>query len=257
MLTHTFITTLAQAQADKSATEAVVNIFSSFDALAHPKELVAALKQLPMVLAAIFICAGLVCMLQGFRLYKSVVIAIALITGLTVGYRLGETVKAEVILAGCLGVLLAVVAWPLMKYAVAVAGGIAGAFVGASAWVGIGTQLNNHGFHIDIGTPWVGALAGLLILGMLSFILFELSVVLFTSFSGSVLAVLGIIALMLQVDAWQSGIASGLVDKPMAIPLLVLVPAMVGLVLQHQWGAFKKMKKPTSPGAPAAAAKPA
>ena len=45
--------------------------------------------------------------------------------GLLQSTALGAHIQAEVIVAGCLAVLLAVVAWPFMKYAVAVFGGLA------------------------------------------------------------------------------------------------------------------------------------
>jgi len=250
-----FTPLLAQAAVDANTTEgtaaAIAGLFDRLDMLAQPTELVEKLQQLPVVMAAMFVAVGLVCLLQGFRLYKAVVLLIALITGVTVGYNLGHHVQAEVIVSCCLGVLLAVVAWPLMKYAVAVAGGLAGAFIGANAWTGFVAQMSDLGFTLNAQTPWIGALFGLLTLGLLSFILFELAVILFTSFSGATLAVLGIIALLLQIDALREGITNGLADKPMIIPMLVVVPAVIGLVLQQQLGGFKKLHD--AGGAPAGA----
>ncbi len=237
----------------QEATESVANVFSRFDALAYPEQLVPHLQQLPTVLAAIFVAAGLVCLLQGFKLYKAVVVAIALITGIVTGYRLGQMVQAEVIVAGCLGVLLAVVAWPLMKYAVAIAGGIAGAFLGANTYAALAIETSRHGSTLDPNNAWIAALVGLMMLGLLSFILFDLSVVLFTTVSGSILAVMGIFALLLQIPGWQDAIARGLVDKPIVLPMLVIVPAVIGLVLQQQRGAFKNSGNATP--APAGAKK--
>ena len=248
-------TTLLAQAADANTTEGtaatIAHLFDRVDILAQPDQLMAKLANLPVVMAAVFVAIGLVCMLQGFRLYKGVVILIALITGISVGYKLGQTVEAEVIVAGCLGVLLAVVAWPLMKYAVAVAGGLAGAFIGANAWTGFVAQMSSHGFTLNEQTPWIGALFGLLTLGLLSFILFELAVVLFTSFSGATLCVLGIMALLLQIDGLREGITNSLAKKPMIVPMLVIVPAVIGLVLQHQFGGLKKTPPPKKAGAPA------
>ena len=44
----------------------------------------------------------------------------------------------------------------------------------------------------------------MIVCGMLAFILFKLTVVLFTSGSGSTLAVLGFLALILQFKPWQN-----------------------------------------------------
>lgn len=240
--------TLAVGNSFAEITAAIANLFSQVDGLAHPAEMVHKLQQLPIVLAGVFIAVGLVCMLEGFKLYRWVVIAIAAVTGLVIGYQLGQAVQAEVIVAVCLGVLLGVVAWPLMKYAVAVAGGVAGAFIGANAWTAgaIILQKSGHAWA-NPSTAWAGALMGLVILGLSSFILFEVSVLLFTSISGSVLAVMGILALLLQVPTFQQSLASGL-SNPVIMPMLVIVPAVIGLVFQHHQGALKATKRPPAPG---------
>ncbi len=235
-------TTLAQQTTTDDTTFSLIpRIFNRMDALAHPDNLVSALEQTGVVVAAIFVVTGLVCLLQGYKLYKGVVILLALILGGVVGYRLGLHIQAEIIVAGCLAVLLAVVAWPFMKYAVALAGGLAGAFIGANTWTALADQINaTTGATVSPEAYWAGALMGIILFGMLSFILFELSVVLFTSVSGSVLAVLGIIALLLQVPSWREAIGGSLKAHPMVVPLLVIVPAVIGLVIQQHFGGLKK-----------------
>jgi hypothetical protein len=81
---------------------------------------------------------------------------------------------------------------------------------------------------------------GIIFFGLLSFILFQLSVVMFTSFSGALLAVIGTIALLLQVPAWRESIANALQANPLVIPVLVIVPAVIGLVIQHHWGGLEE-----------------
>ena len=237
--------TLAQQATDDTTVNLIPRIFNRLDTLAHPDNLVTALEQTGWVIASIFVVTGLVCLLQGYKLYKGVVILLALILGGVVGYRMGQHIQAEIIVAGCLAVLLAVVAWPFMKYAVALAGGLAGAFIGANTWTALADQINiNTGTTVSPDAYWAGALMGIILFGMMSFILFELSVVLFTSVSGSVLAVLGIIALLLQVPAWRESIGSSLKANPMVVPLLVIVPAVIGLVIQHSFGGLKRKAAP-------------
>jgi MFS family permease len=238
---------LALAQASDKHTQLIVpRLFDRMDTLAHPDKLIPALQQTGWVIAAIFIAVGLTCLLQGYKLYKGVVIMIAAVLGVVIGYKLGQSIQAEFIVAGCLGVLLAVVAWPLMKYGVAIFGGLAGAFLGANAWTAMADLVNKTGSTLVLppNAYWAGALIGLILFGMLSFILFELSIVVFTSVSGSVLAVLGILALLLQVPSWQSSISSSIASNPMIIPMLVLVPAVAGLVMQSRFGGMKKGPKP-------------
>jgi hypothetical protein len=235
--------TLAQAttSTDHDTVTIIPRLFNRLDALAHPQELVKVLEQMGWVIASIFVVTGLVCLLQGYKLYKWVVILLALTLGGAVGYKLGQQIQAEVIVAGCAAVLLAVVAWPFMKYAVALAGGLAGAFIGANAWTGLAQQISQT-TSVDLSPDayWAGALMGIILFGMMSFILFELSVVLFTSVSGSVLAVLGILALLLQVPAWREAIGKSLEAHPLVIPLLVIVPAVIGLVIQQSFGGLQK-----------------
>ena len=71
------------------------------------------------------------------------------------------------------------------------------------------------------------------IYGMLAFILFKLTVVVFTAVSGSTVAVLGALALLLQVPNWNSSIRSSIATNAIALPLLVLAPAAIGLIFQH------------------------
>lgn len=234
---------LAQAQPTADPGQSAVQlpgIFRRIDALAHPDELIAVLQDMSWVIAAILVAVGLVCMLQGYKLYRWVVLLVALGLGMAVGWQLGEHIQAEVIVAGCLGVLLAVVAWPFMKFAVAACGGLAGAFIGANCWTAIAVQANKVGaINLPPDAYWAGALMGLILFGLLSFILFEVSVVVFTSFSGSVLATLGVIGLLLQVPSWQTGIANAIKANPMVVPMLVIVPAVAGLVIQHGFGGMK------------------
>lgn len=217
-------------------------LFDRFDALAHPDNLIHVLQQTTWVVGMIFLVVGLTCMLQGYKLYKGVVIITALLLGAIVGYKLGQSIQAEVIVAGCLGVLLAVVAWPFMKFAVAACGALAGAFIGANAWSAIANHINaaSEAASLDPNAYWAGALVGLVLFGLLSFILFELSVVVFTSFSGSVLAVLGVITLLLQVPAWRESVAASIQANPLIMPMLVIVPAVIGLVLQQQFGGLQR-----------------
>ena len=232
------------AQENGEAPDAVIpNLFGRLDTLAHPEMLVDNLQKLSIISAAIFVTVGIVCLLQGYKLYKGVVIFMALALGWIVGHHLGKHIEAEFVVATCLGVLLAVVAWPFMKYGVALAGALAGAFIGANAWSALAERINSSGsVTLPPDAYWAGALIGLVLFGLLTFILFEWSIVLFTSVSGSVLAVIGILALLLQIPAWQEGLTKSLTANALVIPMLVIVPAVAGLVLQHQFGAGQKLE---------------
>lgn len=217
--------------------ENVTGMFSRGDALAHPDLIVSHLQSLSVVWATVFIIVGVLCLLNGYKFYKIAVVGLALLLGLFAGYGLGTKIGAPLIIAGCFGVLLAVLAFPLMKYAVALFGGLAGAFIGANLWAGFAHAFNRAAqTTMPADAYWVGALIGLMLFGMLAFVLFKLSIVLFTSVSGSTIAVLGVIALLLSFEPWTATVTSGLTANKVVIPLLVFIPAIFGLIYQEQWG---------------------
>jgi hypothetical protein len=229
--------------------ETITKCFTRADTLAHPAAVVEALTTLSVVWAVVFIVAGALCLFNGYKFHKSATVALALVIGLFAGYwmSLRLNIQAPYLIAGCVGILLAVVAFPLMKYTVALLGGLSGAFVGANLWSSIAAVSGNAD---AVQHHWIGALVGLVICGMLAFVVFKLSVVFTTSVSGSLLAVFGVVALLLNFpsDALRGSISSSLTSHAIILPMLVLVPAVIGLIMQE---------KPAAAGAtPAAAAKP-
>ena len=221
--------------------DVLAGIFSHGDALAQPQNVIEHLSALGAVWAVIFVIVGGLCLFNGYRFYRAATIGVALLLGMFAGYWFGAKIGAPYVVAACLGVLMATLAFPLMKYAVAVMGGLTGAFVGANLWAGLSHAVNTIAsegsatpkFLMPEGAYWLGAFLGLLVFGMLAFILFKLSVVWFTSVSGSTLAVLGVIALLLSFEPWRANVASSLSANNLIIPLLVFVPAMIGLILQQ------------------------
>jgi hypothetical protein len=123
-----------------------------------------------------------------------------------------------------------------MNYAVSVLGGLAGAFLGANAWTSA-ERLYYNGTETPITSNyWVGALMGLVIGGMLAFILFKFAVVMFTSVSGSTIAVLGAVALMMQIPLIEPAVTKSIMAHATVLPLLVFVPATIGFILQESQG---------------------
>jgi len=232
--------TLAQTHASQAAArsglnicEAVNGMFSRIDTLAHPANLVPYLQSLSVVWAVVFLIAGLICLLNGYRVYQPIIVISGLILGILAGYWLGEKINASQIVAGCLGLLLAVACFPLMKYAVAALGALAGAFIGANTWTSVAAAVGDaRSAEAAAQNYWVGALIGLLVFGMLAFIVFKLSIIMFTTISGSTLVVLGAMALLLQIPAWREGITQRISAHAAIVPLLVFVPAVIGLILQ-------------------------
>ncbi len=217
----------------QSAFEVITAIFSNGDALAQPQQLVEALGNLSLVWAVVFLIVGVLCLFNGYRYYKATTVILALLIGAFAGYALGKQIGAQWIVAGCLAALLATLCFPLMKYAVAVLGGLTGAYIGANVWSACAQLFAEPGqVASNAEHYWIGALIGLIVLGMLAFIVFKLSVIVFTSISGSSIAVMGFLALLLQLPSFSDGVASGVKAHAAVIPILVIVPAVIGLILQ-------------------------
>ncbi len=217
----------------KNLGNVIGRIFSHIDALVQPETVLGALEDLWYVWAIVFLVCGILTMINGYRMYPVVTTALAAMIGIFVGYRVGQHMGSPEVVAGCLGLLFGVLCVPFMKYAVAVIGGLVGAFWGANLWASAISFIGKDGPPET--TIWIGALMGLVICGMLSFIVFKLTVVFFTSVSGSTMAVLGAVALLLQIESFRGSVTDAINNekgKASILLLLVLVPAIIGMIMQ-------------------------
>lgn len=267
------LSTLAQATEESSGSidlwaqahhvfKTSVDIFSRGDTLASPGELIPELAQLGELWAIVFVVLGLVCLLKGYTFHKVMTVALLVVLGAMLGYWMGLEIQGPpFVVAGCVSVLLAVLAFPLMKYAVAVLGGLSGAFIGSNLWAGLGrgldaaaaSRIESQGQEAASGSIivraaeimpadayWAGALIGLIVCGLAAFALSKITIHLFTSVSGSTIAVFGVIALLLSMNGIRDTVATELSRSPLIIPLLVFVPAAIGFLMQEKasgaWG---------------------
>src|SRR5262249_50145482 len=148
----------------------------------------------------------------------------AALVGAFIGARIGE--KGGSAAAGaCVGALLSgAITWPMMKYAVAAMGGIFGALVGASIWRAAG---------LDPALCWAGALPGLVGFGMLSFIIFRGSVMMYMCVQGSVMLIFGILGLAYKYQEVGPKVTENMTVKPFLLPLAIFIPALLGLIYQQ------------------------
>jgi hypothetical protein len=180
---------------------------------------------------ALIIIGGLL-MAFGFKAYKWIV----LLNFVAIGWWLGSQLflNAEtadkgaddlMIVSQVAGaMLMGIVAWPLLRWSVAACGGFVGFGIGMVVWAYCGQPVN---------MAWAGGLVGLVVLGMLSFVLFKTSVILFTSIEGAALFVFGTCALLLRYAPWEKQVATS-VNKPILIPMVITTIAAISLFWQHQ-----------------------
>lgn len=213
------------AASGEGGLEPLRRAFSRLDILNHPSELLDALSQLPLIGASVIVVVGVLCVLNGYRWHKWVIIALAFLLGLGLGQMLSAQMGKSSIIAVSLGLLCAIIATPMLKIAVAIFGGLTGAFIGANAWTA--AQVS------PAEATWAGAAMGFILLAMASLVFFRLVIVLFTSIGGAAMIVFGTITLLLHVDAWEPAVRNSLSSNHLLVPLLVTLAAVSGIVLQQ------------------------
>ncbi len=215
-----------------------------------PAEVLDHLQQLAVWQAAILLVAGFVYMLWGWKIFK----ALVTVNLAVVGYLLGSMAAAALTSAnpsahdphwplygGLIGAgVLAILAWPLMKYAISLMGSAAGSFGGYHLWRYLASLHRPEWVQYS----WVGGLVGFLLMGALAFVLFRAIILFFTSLQGAVLAVAGGLALALNVESWQGSVRNHLLRDKHLWPLLVIVPTLAGFIFQALSMARKKSPSP-------------
>lgn len=202
-------------------------IFREADLLSRPQELLDRLATMPAVFGVVVMIVGAICILQGYRWHRWIVVLLALMLGLAVGNMVSAQIGRSSVVAIAMGLLFAAVASPMLKFTVAVFAGLAGAFLGANVWSLVQGDA--------AGEPWPGAVMGFILLALSSFLIFRISIILFTSLGGAAMFVIGGIASLMHIDAVQTAVRDHLAQHQLVVPLLVAVAAVVGFVLQESW----------------------
>ncbi|MGB7157709.1 MAG: hypothetical protein WBD40_06560 [Tepidisphaeraceae bacterium] len=183
-------------------------------------------------LATILVIGGIVYLVFGVYLYKALItINLAVVgayLGALIGFKTGGS--AAMIPWALIGAFcFAALTWPLMKYAVAVMGGLYGFLLGAAIWRTGG---------LEARYAWAGGGMGLIGFGMLSFILFRGSIMMYTSLQGSVMLVFGLLGLIFKYQSLSPKLLASLTSQPIVLPLSIFIPTVLGLIYQQtQFGA--------------------
>jgi len=185
-------------------------------------------RQMTPGVAAGLIIVGIVYLLFGYQIFKAVVLINAAVVGAYIGAYLGQEGDAATIGGVICAVAAAAIAWPTMKYAVAIMGGLFGALLGASIWRGV---------NLDPNLIWAGALMGLAGFGMVSFIVFRGSVMMYTSLQGAFMMVFGILGLIYQYSDGAKQVSEHLKIQPVLLPAAIFIPALLGLIFQQHYHA--------------------
>jgi hypothetical protein len=184
--------------------------------------------------ALMFISFGSVCLLYGWRVFKILVVISFGLIGLVLGMTITKQVVGlnNQLAGGLIGMgVFAVLSVPLMKWAVSILGAGAGAFLAAAIW---------YACDLPEQYIWAGALTGLVAGGMISFIIFKLAIMLFSSLMGSSLIATGSMALLNLYPNTSTQIHDLVFDIKWFMPVAIIVPTLIGVFLQNRF--FKESK---------------
>jgi len=178
--------------------------------------------------AVLAIAFGVIPLMYGWRIYKVLTVIglglLGLYLGMWIGARFDKVLPGAIIGAA----LLTVLAIPLTRWAVSILGAVAGAVIAAGVW---------NACNLPEEYVWAGAMVGLVAGGMISFIVFKLSVMLFTSFAGTSLVIVGVFALIYRYETFvmdppTTHLNQLYYNNPWFLPGLFLAGTLLGIVIQ-------------------------
>ena len=191
-------------------------------------EQIATLSWLQAFIAVSF---GAVYLLYGWRIFKALAVISFAFLGLYAGMWVGGQFFDNVLLGGVVGAaLLAALAIPLMRWAVSILGAVAGGTLTAGLW---------YACQLPEQYIWAGGLVGIVAGGMISFIIFKIAVMLFTSLGGGALIVTGLLSLLYQYESIQDppteNIKELFYNQSWFMPVLLMISTAVGIIVQNKF----------------------
>jgi len=187
------------------------------------------ISQLSWLQAVMAISFGAVYMLYGCKIFKVLVVIAFGMLGMIAGIKAGEYSGYEQwnIWGGVIGaVLLGLLSIPLMRWAVSLLGAIAGGVITSAAWYAFGLPDN----YLILAGALVGVIAG----GMISFIVFDAAVVLFTSLGGGALVVMGFLSLLWHYEPTTEQVYQWVHNSRWFLPAVLGTITALGVIIQKQ-----------------------
>jgi hypothetical protein len=184
---------------------------------------------LDLVEALTFIAFGVVWLFYGWRIFKILVTICFGLLGLFLGvWANQQLIDGNSFWLGLIcAVFFAVLSVPFMRWGVSVLGGISGAILTTGATLALGVH--------DQKLILAGALVGLISGGMISFIVFKIAVILFTSLGGSGLVAVGALAVICHNLMTPEEFKTFILVNQWFVPAIVLIPMAIGVFLQNKF----------------------
>jgi hypothetical protein len=185
------------------------------------------ITSLGLIEALTFIAFGTVCLFYGWRVFKILVTISFGLLGLLVAVWANEYIQGKVVWLALVSIVIfAALSIPLMKYGVMILGAAAGGIITSGGWLAAG---------LPERYIWAGALVGIIGGAMISFIVFKIAVMLFTSLGGSSLMVVGFLAILYQNMGDTKKLQEMVFEKKWFLPLMLVVPMVAGMILQYKF----------------------
>jgi hypothetical protein len=184
-------------------------------------------QTLDVIEALTFIAFGTVWLVYGWRIFKILVTICFGLLGLFLGtWANQQLIGGNAFWLGLICVIFfSVLSIPFMRWGVSVLGALSGGILTSGAWVAFGLPQQ----YI-----WAGGLVGLVAGGMISFIVFKIAVILFTSLGGSALLAVGALAVAYQHLPPEQDLEGLISANTWILGAMVLVPMALGVVLQNK-----------------------
>ena len=181
--------------------------------------------------AVIAISVGIVYMLYGWRIFRVLVVICFGLGGMFLGIFAGRHFGST-IWGGVMGlVLFAIVSVPLMKWCFSALGALAGGSLTGAVW---------YAFGLPLDYIWAGVVIGIVAGGLISFILLKASVMLFTGLGGSIIMMVGVLALVYQYETQvlnppTQHIFNSVYYNRWFLPVVIILPTIVGMIMQNRF----------------------
>ena len=174
--------------------------------------------------------------MYGWKIYKTLTVIGFGLLGLFLGQLVGASSEKPLpgAIIGC--ALLVILAIPLMRWAVAILAPWRAGYLPREYGTPVTFLRNLSGLCV---------LTGLVAGGMISFVVFKLSVMLFTSLAGTSLIVIGVFALIYQYENMPGEPATMHLNRlyysnPWFLPLLLTAGTLLGILIQFRSGKGSK-----------------
>ena len=90
-----------------------------------------------------------------------------------------------------------------------------------------------RGYTLPPDLFWAGALCGCVLFGLLSFVIFKVCVMTYTSLQGAGMLVVGALGLMMKYPTFGTSLSKTMTLKPFVLPVAIFIPTLLGLIYQH------------------------